>query len=86
MGAFLSCLPNLFPCMSGQPRGNDEGHTIVTIKSNSACCRGRVVELHLNEHQVQGLNELIAGLLQPPQPTPVQLTPVQSEIRDTVTI
>lgn len=51
--------------MSGQPRGNDEGHTIVTVKTNSACCRGRVVELHLNDHQVRDLNGLIASLLQP---------------------
>ena len=61
MGAYLSCIKTIFPCMSGQ--GDGTSTTTISIKSTSSCCRGKIVQLKLDNEQLKDLNAIVSQLV-----------------------
>ncbi len=61
MGAALSAFKTLFPCMGGAQ--GDTASTI-TIRSTSACCRGKIVQIRLDDHQIKELGDVISKLVE----------------------
>jgi hypothetical protein len=63
MGALIS---KVFPCMavSIPDDGSSQPDSIVVnIKSNSACCRGKTVQLKLDNSQIGDLSKIMAEIL-----------------------
>lgn len=61
MGAALSAFKTLFPCMGG---AQGDAETTITIRSTSACCRGKIIQIRLDDHQVKEFGDLIAKLVE----------------------
>lgn len=52
----------LFPCMT-QTMG-DPPTTTITIKSTSACCRGRIVQIKIDDEHKKEFNEIIKKFIE----------------------
>ena len=41
-----------------------DAETTITIRSTSACCRGKIIQIRLDDHQVKEFGDLIAKLVE----------------------
>lgn len=61
MGAALSGIRALFPCMSG---GGGDTSSTITVRSTSACCRGKIVQVRLDDQHIKELGDLLSRLVE----------------------
>jgi hypothetical protein len=58
MGNYLS---SVFPCMRGT---GEAGQTTITVRSTSACCRGRIIQIKLDEEHKQEFDEIVKKFIE----------------------
>lgn len=61
MGAALTAMRALFPCMSG---GSDGDTSTITVRSTSACCRGKIVQVRLDDEHMREISVLLSRLIE----------------------
>lgn len=58
MGNLISYV---FPCMTGAT--SESPNTTITIKSTSACCRGKIIKIKINDDNKKEFEETIKKLI-----------------------
>lgn len=59
MGNLLS---SYFPCMASP--SSEPQNTIITIKSTSACCRGKIIQVKLDDEDKKEFEEIIYSFIE----------------------